>query len=49
MQVEDEGEMGIPVERFVEVFDLMRSGNRSFRAGRFEEVRGQKMKKKKKK
>ncbi|XP_020277278.1 LON peptidase N-terminal domain and RING finger protein 1 isoform X2 [Asparagus officinalis] len=36
--MEDENDMGIPRERFSEVFELMRSGNRAFRAGRFEDL-----------
>lgn len=34
----EEAEMGMPVEKFSEVFDLVRRGNRAFRDKRFEEV-----------
>lgn len=37
LQAENEADRGIPMERFSEVFDLMRSGNRAFRDHRFEE------------
>ena len=35
----DEDEMGVLTERSSQVFDLMRSGYRAFRASKFEEVR----------
>ncbi|WOL01693.1 LON peptidase N-terminal domain and RING finger protein 1 [Canna indica] len=34
----EEAEMGIPKEKFSEVYDLMRGGNRAFRENRFEEA-----------
>ncbi|CAL9185145.1 unnamed protein product [Musa hybrid cultivar] len=34
----EEAEMGMPVEKFSEVFDLVRRGNRAFRDKRFEEA-----------
>ncbi|RWV95373.1 hypothetical protein BHE74_00035467 [Ensete ventricosum] len=34
----EEAEMGMPAEKFSEVFDLVRRGNRAFRDKRFEEV-----------
>lgn len=40
LQVDDVAAVGISLERFERVFDLMQEGNRAFRDNRVEEVSG---------